>query len=237
MRNIVGAYHIAMMNNWREVVAEQTTRMVESGLLNVTDQVFIGVVGGELDAAVLPKAIAEKSVIVCSPNLHDYEFVTLRMLQDYAAKCDCKAWYVHTKGVSRPGNQRMADWRRVMGYFVIDRFGACIRELNSCDACGINITTDWLGNRFFGGNFWWSSSRHMSSLPKIDSLDLTNRFKAEHWIGMNSTRLVSLYDGAYYIFRPESLRRSHPVSRVLKNGVLWDGKSLVGDSKISRRDL
>lgn len=208
---IVGAYHIAMMNNWREVVTEQTTRMVESGLLGVTDQVFIGVVGGQIDRAILPPALADKSIIACSPNLKDYEFQTLRMLQDHATKCDCKAWYVHTKGVSRPHDQSAVNWRRLMEYFIVDRFNVCVGELDSCDACGVNIVTEYRPVRFFAGNFWWSNSGHLSRLPRVDDLFLSDRFQAEHWIGSCGAKLKDLYGGDRSSYCIESLRRSHPV--------------------------
>jgi hypothetical protein len=235
MGGIVGAYHIAIMNNWREVVAEQTARMIESGLLERTNQVLIGVVGGKLNQGDLRRDLARKSTIVCSPNLKDYEFLTLRVLQNHSINHNFKAWYVHTKGVSREPNQLVTNWRRLMEYFIIDRFNVCITELDSCDACGVNIITKYHPGRFFAGNFWWSNSRHLSKLPQIGSLELSCRFLAEHWIGWNSAQMKDLYDGDRDSYCIESLRRSHP-TYTLRNGIFWDGKRLTGHPKIAAEE-
>jgi hypothetical protein len=36
----------------------------------------------------------------------------------------------------------------------------------------------------FSGNFWWFNRRYIDKLPRIDTLDLENRFHAEQYIAM-----------------------------------------------------
>jgi len=196
---VVGAYHVAMMNDWKRIVNEQTKRLIDSGLLERTGRVLIGVVGGELKAGHLDRRLAAKATIVCSPDLKRFEFHTLKLLRDYAPGRDFKAWYIHTKGVSRPGQGDEApvagrhvqsasrrvveEWRDLMEHFIVDRFEHCLRELDSCDACGINLREKNSKKTHFAGNFWWSKSSHIETLPKVDNLNWKDRFAAEKgWV-------------------------------------------------------
>jgi hypothetical protein len=192
---VVGAYHIAMMGSWHRIVDEQSDRLIKSGLLARTERVFIGVVGGEMKPSDLRPELATKAVISCHPDLKRYEFHTLKMLRDHAEGREFKAWYMHTKGASRK-DEGVKKWRNLMEYFVIDKFEHCIQKLSLCDGCGTNLRTE---KRYFAGNFWWSKSSYLSRLPKIESLNQTNRFEAELWIGKKPRgNLFSLFSGDYY---------------------------------------
>jgi len=185
---IVGAYHIAILNNWEEIVDCQTKRIIDSGLLDCTDKIFIGVVGGSLDLNHFDPRIAKKAVVFCDPVLEHFEFPTLKILRDFSVGRDFKAWYIHTKGVSRPGNKSIKNWRILMEYFIIDRYKHCIKVLDNNDACGIQchrgvLKTHHGSTLHFSGNFWWANSTYLCRLPKIEDLDWSNRFDAEAWIG------------------------------------------------------
>ena len=200
---VVGAYHIAMMGGWRRIVDEQSDRLIKSGLLDRTDKVFIGVVGGDLKPSALRPELAAKAVISCHPDLKRYEFHTLKMLRDHAEGREFKAWYMHTKGASRK-DEGVKKWRNLMEYFVIDKFEHCIQKLSLCDVCGTNLRTE---KRYFAGNFWWSKSSYLSRLPKIESLDQSNRYEAELWIGKKPRgNLFSLFSGDYYSYGFDSTK-------------------------------
>jgi hypothetical protein len=181
---IIGAYHIAIMNDWHRILDEQTERLIKSGLLEQTDKVLIGVVGGYLKIGDLHPKLAEKAFIVCDQDLQKYEFHTLKLLRDYAPGRGFKAWYIHTKGVSRPGDLVVQEWRYLMECFIIDHFRDCLFKLDSCDACGINLRetdSSWAAMGF-AGNFWWANSAHIERLPKVEGLNWKDRIEAERWV-------------------------------------------------------
>jgi hypothetical protein len=69
-----------------------------------------------------------------------------------------------------------------MEYWVLTRFRDCLRALDKgYDACGVDLYSD--PSPFFCGNFWWATCRHVNRLPDVASLDVSNRFQAEYWIG------------------------------------------------------
>jgi hypothetical protein len=221
-KTIVGAWHIAMMNNWVPLVMEQESRLIASGLLAKTDKVIVGVVGDDsIEKWNMSPELASKATIV-SGRIEHFEHTTLEALHKEAMSSaePFKAWYIHTKGVSGHGNKdAIRDWRLVMEYFVIDRFEDCIRVLDSCDACGVNRRTS---PPHFSGNFWWANSSHLKKLPLIrpnDERVINERIKlmgaekkrryAELWVGLNNARLVGLHScKVYYESRyPESKYR------------------------------
>ena len=188
---LIGAYHVAMMGEWRRIVDEQTRRLADSGLLSKTDHVIVGVVGGVLGLNDFCPELAEKATIVCNHDLKRYEFHTLKLLQGYAFGRKFKAWYIHTKGASRPGDLAMQDWRLLMEHFVVSRFEYCVRELDSCDACGVNRVSAPL---HFSGNFWWANSGYLAALKAVEEMNWSDRIAAEMWIGTGGGKLKSLFN-------------------------------------------
>ncbi len=218
---IVGAYHIAMMNNWEEIVEQQTKKIIDSGLLACTDNILIGVVGGSLDLSHFDRRIAEKANIICDPILEHFEFPTLKALRDFAVGRDFKAWYIHTKGVSRFGNKVVENWRILMEYFIIERHQHCVKELDNCDACGIqchrgNLRTQQGAALYFSGNFWWANSAYLCRLPKVEDLYWGSRFNAEFWINDGEGNF-KIFFGCSEInmqmlhIDMESIRRKYPI--------------------------
>jgi hypothetical protein len=182
---IDGFMHVATMGPWREVVEEQLLKLRVSGLLEKTRRLFIGVVGPDADS--FQPALPNVEVIYRSPNLRDAESPTLAALYQRCRQENCLAYYIHTKGVSRPG-LGVQEWRRAMEHFVITRHQNCVMALRSHDVAGINwLQTDWC--QFFAGNFWWARSDYIRLLPDpatlepIPGRENDRRFVCERWIG------------------------------------------------------
>jgi SAM-dependent methyltransferase len=182
---VFGFMHVAMVGHWRDVVEEQCIKLVASGLWERTERLFIGLLGE--DRAELTLRDAKAEVAYYSPDVALAELPTLAVLQQFCRSRDCLAYYVHTKGVTRPG-RGTREWRHSMEHFVITRYEDCIEMLESHDVCGINWgKCDWC--QFFAGNFWWARSDYVRMLPDIRSLqripgrDASRRFVCERWIG------------------------------------------------------
>lgn len=184
---IVGVYHVATFPGWEHIVVEQCHRLKNSGLLDVTDYVIVGIVGNvEPALSTLKCLLRGKARVVYGGDVSQFEFPTLQHLYDLSQAQDFDAWYIHTKGVSH--NSSHGVWHRLqMESIVIEKHAYCRSKLDCHDACGMfwRLTGFDQPNPHFSGNFWWATAEYLRSLPPPSSLDVSNRFQAEFWIGKN----------------------------------------------------
>lgn len=215
---IVGAYHVATFPGWEPLVIEQCSRLRDSGLCDATDRILVGVVGEFAVARrVIREQLGEKAEIHDGGSLSAYEFPTLELLHQAAKTEDFLGWYIHTKGVSS-GSEGAAIHRRQMESVVLDNFRACREVLREHDACG----AEWRLTGFdephphFGGNFFWARSDYLASLPSPLTLDQSNRYEAEFWLGKNpSIRPFELLYPTNPFDRPSAWRGLESVYREL----------------------
>ena len=191
---IYGFQHICTIGNWKDVVLEQQKKIYQSGLYEKAEKIFCGVVG-PIDFQLSPEKSEKFEIVYSSENVEEYEFPTLAFMYDFCKKnLDAQIFYIHTKGVSNLGSRPRRDWRRVLEYFIIERFEDCLNELQKVDIVGINwregpqrrITPH------FSGNFWWARASHIAFLPNF--LDETVRFNAEFWIGRSYALAAELFN-------------------------------------------
>jgi Methyltransferase domain len=183
---VVGAYHVATFPGWEAIVDAQCTRMKSSGLLDRSEEVLVGVVGNfDLARDRVRALLGEKARLTFGGPLSAYEFGTLELL--YRAACagrEFLGWYVHTKGVSS-GSEAAAAHRRRMESVIMDNHRACVDLLIDYNACGSGWQTTGFDkpNPHFSGNFWWARASYLRTLPQPTSLDTSDRYQAEFWIG------------------------------------------------------
>ena len=191
------------MGDWHEVLADQLALLSTSGLW-----------------------AASKVKLCMGTDLARGENTTLLKLwewcQDHPSE---KVWYIHTKGVSRPGDENARLWRKYMEYFVIERWRDCEAALPNYDACGVDwaypgaswVLEAWGGETGFSGflgNIWWATSDCIARC-KPDALRGDNRHAAEfEFIGTSSPLVkcfhasrTNLYQNAY---PPERYRQEGP---------------------------
>lgn len=206
-------YHVACMGDWKSVVAEQTTLMSRAGL----DKAICSVLGSYEDAETA-KAIAsfngvDLRVAHRSADLAEYERPTLEMVHGWSKEHidDPLAWliYLHTKGVSCPGDEVKKHWRRIMGREVVALWRRNARLMELADAVGVT----WVegSHPYFAGNFWCARADWVARLPSIaefrDSLGdlkwwntpVKKRHYCEMWIGSR------------WGFHVESFYHHHPI--------------------------
>ena len=178
-------YHVACMNNWREVFDEQADTFDRLGLAPVA-----GVLGSEDDA----EYVAERmKVAYLSPTLTEYEVPTLELAWEWAKRNpDAAVMYAHTKGVSNPTDANKPAWRSLMTRYVIEAWEANVERLAEYDAIGV----DWQQSAIhphFSGNFWLARADWLKQLnspteyrakggPTIAG-NAWERMAAEVWIG------------------------------------------------------
>jgi len=192
---IYGFYHICLINDWSEVVNEQINKLIDSGLYEKSDAIYIGALGSSEEVKNLkdimqeyPKFIVEYT----SPNVEEYELPTINIIHQKSKQEDFYCYYIHAKGVSITEKNMgwyhrstdfihlkncVKDWREYMEYFIIDNHVESLKIIEDFDCCGVNLTTS--PSLHFSGNFWWSKSSHLKNLKNTINGD---RWTAEMWV-------------------------------------------------------
>jgi len=210
---IYGFYFIALINNWREVVKPQLTRIFNSSLMNDTDKLYVHVFYQDENDFYRVESLLTNltsKVEITKSTFNNYEFPTLELVKEKSKTEEFYCWYIHTKGVSITENTKtfyhgsqdlsylldcVRDWREYMEYFIIDNSKNCLNHLdNGFDACGVQLSQAQNPKYYtFSGNFWWSKSSYIQKLPELTPEFKKNRWNAESWIGMGEGNLMNLH--------------------------------------------
>lgn len=172
--------HIATINNYQAIVYNYIERIKKSGLNKEADITFYVCGPSAVDTA-------EFHSVRTSHDVSPGEFLTLNNIIEYCKNSEDKIMYMHTKGVTSPDNECINDWRNYMSYFMINKYKDCVAALDSNDACGVDFRQEPCPH--YSGNFWWATSKHIRSLKTFAEMPtlLTERHKAEFWIGQSGT--------------------------------------------------
>lgn len=231
MKPILVFAHNYIDHNWHEIVEEQLSKLVKSGLYDNATEIYYGAYAN--DNFQLYKFInvvkfwdlKNKIRIVIHP-FNDGEKQTMILLQETIKSYpDAYVLYYHTKGITSIQNHAqnipnldykiIESWRHVMEYFNIELWETCISEFEKneiIDTVGC-LYVDWTGNPykyFYAGNFWWARSSYLSQLQDMKERD--NRMGCELWVGSSEHDWVNLYQskgGLIYheYFDPKDYRR------------------------------
>ena len=210
--------HCALVENYYTEIMEEIFEMVEKSGIKEKIELIIGTVGStNSHPAWYEKKYNE-------PNITMGEFHTLGILKNYCEKTSEKTpiGYVHTKGIiNGKNNPCISDWRRYMGYFVIEKMINCIEAVSfSYDVVGVDWQTT--PNFHFSGNFWWSNSDYIKSLPEINPPTFqvercpSNRHLAEFWIGCKNPKVkcfhqsgINVYERHLHRYQPENYKKNY----------------------------
>lgn len=202
--------HNYLSNNWIEIVTQQTNRLIESGLYKESDKIFYGVYSDSQNSIGLFREIVsqydiDKKIDIKVFENNNFEFNTLAALQ---AHCnfnpDGVCLYYHTKGTSRKRDAIIDSWRECLEYFNIDKWRICVDKIEKegFDVSGALYVDqfrflNYIFEKYFSGNFWWSKNSYINKLPSITKLaseDPSNRTIAEMWLGMAEHYWYSQYN-------------------------------------------
>ncbi len=225
MKNIA-YYHLYMTDNpviWSCIFCEQIMYMERSSLLNNLDEIRIVVISKtdrriskfiEMCKYLIPEEKV-KFLFFENPYSNDQEMLsnlesnktisenhTMRLIYNDAQTENCNLLYIHSKGI-KPyltyDNMeifvRYHHWRQYLNWGVLTNWKECIEKLNDYDIVGINYRKD--PSPHFSGNFWWSKSSYIKTLPdpstklwwqkiKFETTDtwlknVSDRFRDEMW--------------------------------------------------------
>ncbi len=197
---VVGFIHVAAVNHWRAILDSQLRKCQMSGLWNRTSAIYLGIVGAGEEILPQLENLPEKiSVLFCDPDITRFEFPTLAALQKECEQPELKyVWYVHSKGVTNQYDEQQG-WRSKMEEFVLIHYELAVEKLGvgyyAAAGFGSNDPA-W----HIPGNFWWARSDYIEALPRIESLNWSNRFAAERWICSDGLTGLYLHDYGDTVF-------------------------------------
>lgn len=187
-----------MVNNWDEILLDQIKSLKESGLLEKS-KMKIGAVYQNTESY---KEQEIKTLLANEENI-ELMFVkhnggwgeseTLSVMKDDCdnMKENTYVFYFHGKGVTQHKTEKeepVKQWRKMMEYFLIDKWKDCIKILDEgYDCCGVNYQ-DHAGHIYgktrlihiFNGNFFWTKSDYVKKLDK--NVLFEHRYSGENWI-------------------------------------------------------
>ena len=135
------------------------------------------------------------------------EEYTLSKIHQYCLTEDANVCYIHNKGMTSHIRHLMNSnltevylrnyyWRKYLDWGVLGQWYKYHDRLSYYDVMGINYREH--PSKHFSGNYWWSKSSYIKTLPKPSDLNwwnklkeksndswlksAPNRFKDEHWI-------------------------------------------------------
>lgn len=136
------------------------------------------------------------------PNI--YEGHTLYHLHKACLEKDIDVLYFYNKGVTRAG-ATIANWKEVLNYYLIEKWSTCIRLLQDADVVAVKDLVCM--NYTVSGNFWWSKSSHIRTLPNPLNSDQymgpqvemypngpAYRYAFERWLVINKPKITHIVD-------------------------------------------
>jgi hypothetical protein len=187
-KNIKLFYHTYLINNYKDIIAEQLTNVFYSNLYKNCQEFHIGVVGREEEKKWILNLVKEYSKIKIHFFDNGDEKDTLKLILSLTQPKDY-ILYFHTKGITR-NSISYSSWRRLMEYKVINEWNKCIEEIDKgYDCVGPLYREDTFLGYFphFSGGFWWTKHEHILTLNHsyLDENYIHKRMGAEFWIGSN----------------------------------------------------
>ena len=191
-------YHCATINDYYERFINTFSKIEESGLINDVEKIFITINGqSSCDFAI------NKKIDTWQKNqTHPNESITINRIRHFCLENkDCNILYLHGKGVTKPKNQNVNCWIEIMEHFLITKYKTCLNDLKSFDCVGSLFKND--GNPHFSGNFWWSRSDYISTLPDCPD----EYFAPEMWLLKNNKLNVKSYFNSSVDFYSQSIEK------------------------------
>ena len=230
-------FHIGKLGKYEEIFSEMYRAVVQCGLLERLDYLYLMHYG---DGPIDFPTQSEKIKVIQGPLIQPTsEFITMthikRLAHQFASNGQ-KAYigYIHTKGTFTPdvvGRSAITDWRRYMQHFVIERHEEVFQLLAENDTVGVDLKRH--PGLHYSGNFWWSTSDYLSTLPDFIQAEILGmpsiRHRAEFYITSNmNARHFSMWDSGIDVY--ERRLHEYPPERY-RHGVVM---TRWGSSTISR---
>lgn len=214
---VKGFWHIYMVNHWYSIVSDQLRILISSGLYDRSEVINISCIGTPVELSHLQRMIVDQhpKLRICfhSEDPLLYEFPALRLIEQ--DKGEYFGYYFHTKGVTRPFETIIQHWRGWLNESVLNRWKVHYDKITlGFDVSGVNYLRH---PDHFSGNYWWFNRNYINRLPRVDKMDINNRYHAEQWICVAKRKQFSMpfLEPGDGVFRMEYQR---PLPQVIRIG-------------------
>lgn len=210
-------YHVFCVNKWVNLVKEQLGACTDSGLLHLTTKLFISCIYttvGDIDKLkeTLSLYDVDFEIVISLPlKENQFEFPALEYIHNLAQREEFYVYYFHTKGVSytvqSTSNYPTSKfehlkgcseaWRKMMEYFIFYKHNVAINVLKQYDSYGCKYDDPIVPPyhyKYYAGNFWWSRSSYIKTLPAISDKEKLNRYWAENWLLIKADKIFSAFN-------------------------------------------
>jgi len=161
-------YHIHCNQLTLFTLREQIAKIIYSGLYDKITKIYCFITGQEpfVNDCVRSIKTAGKKFHIVKYAYNDVtcERYTLLSIKEYILPQD-KILYIHTKGVTKPFDENVYDWRALIEYQLIAKHEKCIELLGSYDIVGVNYRA--APQPHYSGNYWWTTGTYFLKLPTI----------------------------------------------------------------------
>jgi hypothetical protein len=181
--SIIGYIHVCQKGKWQKSYDMLMHSMKKYGLYDKVKEIRVGVVNKE---GVLIEDIRfsdSKIKIIYIGKEEEYERPTLLHMKKYSYidSSNTLYFYLHTKGIrhfGKPYEPTIIKWIKDLLYWNIQLWKKAVQILKTYDTYGCNMN-----NIHYAGNFWWSTAKHIQTLPN----HIPDYYTApEDWITINS---------------------------------------------------
>ena len=214
-------YHVFPRFNWCDLVQEQLSKVIESGLYEEIESLTIILLSDNKQNESWLRRITSKfkkiSIIIEADGMVA-ERRTLSIINDFAKTRphDELVLYMHTKGISwyldedysinGSPRRRQVAWRNYMEHFNIHLWKNAEIVLSSgyWDTYGVNLQNapeNYDNHIHYSGNMWWATTGYLQSLKKEYYLEnlgrKEDRIYCEFWIGSgNNPRMYGAHESS-----------------------------------------
>ena len=176
--------HVCCIGEYKQILRRLVAAVKGSCMYDSIKEIRLCVLG-----SYDPSTVVDAKVVVhaSDPDVSRYEQHTINVLRADAERETFYALYLHTKGVTKPGNERVKDWVEYMLYFATSP--VCPALLESHDTVGVNLQETPVLH--YSGNFWWARSSYLRTLAPCSYASYNS---PEFWLTEGRTgRYASLW--------------------------------------------
>jgi hypothetical protein len=151
-----------------ELFSNTFNKIKNSGLYDNVEKIFVNAIGDNVHTIVNNEIFKDKKIeitTICAEPRGEVD--TIKLLWDFCqTHSNSNVLYLHSKGVSRPGNLNVQAWTSFMEYFNIEKWETCVKALHSYDTCGVNLQYE--PGACYAGNFWWANTNYVQKIPQFN---------------------------------------------------------------------
>lgn len=185
-KNIIGYIHVCQKGEWQKSYDLLLEYIKKYGLYDNIKELRIGVVNDMGDLIEDRRFTDKKIKIIYVGKSDKYERPTLLHMKK-SSELDCPDtlyFYLHTKGISHFNTEfekPVLVWIKDMLYWNIQLWENVIDILENYSTYGCNYN-----GIHYSGNFWWSTLKHIQSLPN----EIPDYYTApEDWVTKNKDNI------------------------------------------------